>query len=57
MLHGGVLTLDMDMVKLWRQISRIYEHYLSIFGAYFIEVVPFYEGFHNVKHHLIVLLT
>jgi hypothetical protein len=30
MLHGGALTLDMDMVMLWRHISMIYEHYLSI---------------------------
>jgi hypothetical protein len=45
MLHGGALTLGMDMVKLWRHNSRIYGHYLSIFGAYFIEAVPFYEGF------------
>jgi hypothetical protein len=41
MLHGGALTLGMDMVKLWRHISRIYGHYLSIFGAHFVEVVPF----------------
>jgi hypothetical protein len=45
MLHGGALTLAMVMVKLWRHNSRIYGHYLSIFGAYFIKAVPFYEGF------------
>jgi len=56
-LHGVALTLGMDMVKFWRHISRIYGHYLSIFGAYFIISVPLYEGFQNVKHHLIVFLT
>jgi hypothetical protein len=55
MLHGGGLTLGMDMVKRWRHISRIYGYYLSIYGAYFIEFVPFYSGFYNVKQHLIVL--
>jgi hypothetical protein len=57
MLHGGALTLGMDMVKFWRHISRIYGHYLCIFGAYFIKSVHFYKGFHTVKHHLIVFLT
>jgi hypothetical protein len=55
LLHGGALTLDMYMVKHWRHISRSYGYYLSIYGAYFIEFVHFYGGFHNVKHHLIVL--
>jgi hypothetical protein len=30
MLHGGALTLGMDMVKHWRHISMIYGYYLSI---------------------------
>jgi hypothetical protein len=30
MLHGGVLALYMNMVMLWRHISRIYGHYLNI---------------------------
>ena len=55
MLHGGALTVGMEMVKRWRHISRICGYYLSIYGAYFIEFVPFYGGFHIVKHHLIVL--
>jgi hypothetical protein len=41
MVHGDTLTLGMHMVKLWRRISRIYGHYLSIFGAHFVEAVPF----------------
>jgi hypothetical protein len=57
MLHGGALTVGMDMAKLWRHISRIYGHYLSIFGAHFVEVVLFCEGFNNGKYHLIVFLT
>jgi hypothetical protein len=56
-LHGGALTLGMDIVKIWRHISRIYGRYLIIFEAHFVEVIPFYEGFNNVKHHLIVFLT
>jgi hypothetical protein len=30
MLHEGALTLGMDMLMIWRHISRIYGHYLSI---------------------------
>jgi hypothetical protein len=41
MLHGGALTLGMDMVMLWRHISRIYGHYLSIFLEHFVKSVPF----------------
>jgi hypothetical protein len=41
MLHGGALAIDMDMVKLWRHISRIYGHYLSIILAHFVESAPF----------------
>jgi hypothetical protein len=41
MLHGGSLTLGMDMVNIHRHISSIYGHYLSIFGEYCVEVVPF----------------
>ena len=40
-LHGGSLTLGMDMVMLWRDISRIYGHYLSLHWAHFVEAVPF----------------
>jgi hypothetical protein len=41
MLHGGALTLGMDMLKFLKHISRIYGHYMSIFGAHFVEVVLF----------------
>ena len=57
MLHGGALTLGIDTVNIWRHISRIYGHYLSIFGEHFVESILFYDGFKLVKHHLIVLLT
>jgi hypothetical protein len=40
MLHGGALTLDMDMVMLWRHFKdlwTLFEHFL----AQFLEAIPF----------------
>jgi hypothetical protein len=41
MLHGGALTLGMDMVKIWRHISKIYGHYMRVFGEHFVKYAPF----------------
>jgi hypothetical protein len=49
MLHGGALTLDMDMVMPWRHISRVYEYYLRGLPHFEALLTPSMRSFHIMR--------
>jgi hypothetical protein len=48
-LHGGALTLDLDMVMPWRHISRVYEHYLRVRPPLEVFLTPSMRLFHIMR--------